>query len=89
MFLGPRRSYVERLVLAENEDVQRGVIGEMEVLQRTLQKHLMVFGADKPAAEKLLAYGDSPKATDLDPGEHAAWTMVANLLINLDETISK
>lgn len=62
---------------------------EMEVLQRTLQKHLMVFGADKPAAEKLLAYGDSPKATDLDPGEHAAWTMVANLLINLDETISK
>ena len=34
MFLGERRAYVERLVLAENEDVQRGVIAEMEPLQR-------------------------------------------------------
>jgi hypothetical protein len=62
---------------------------EMQVLQRTLETHLQTFAADKPAAEKLLAYGDSPKATDLEPGEHAAWTMIANLLINLDETITK
>ena len=34
MFLGSRRSYVERLVLAENEDIQRSVIAEMEPLQR-------------------------------------------------------
>ena len=34
MFLGARRSYVERLVLAENEDIQRSVIAEMEPLQR-------------------------------------------------------
>lgn len=62
---------------------------EMDVLQRTLQKQLQTFGADKAAADKLLAYGDSPKIMDLDSGEHAAWTMVANLLINLDETITK
>ncbi|MEI9906576.1 MAG: hypothetical protein WDO06_00540 [Actinomycetota bacterium] len=34
MFLGPRRAFVERLVLAENDSVQRGVIAEMEPLQR-------------------------------------------------------
>lgn len=63
--------------------------GELEVLQRTLQKQTQAFANDKAAAEKLLSYGDSPKSTDLDPGEHAAWTMIANLLINLDETITK
>jgi hypothetical protein len=62
---------------------------ELDVLQRTLQKQLQTFTADKAAADKLLAYGDSPKIMDLDPGEHAAWTMVANMLINLDETITK
>ena len=63
--------------------------GELDVLQRTLQKQLQAFTADKAAADKLLSYGDSPKVTDLDPSEHAAWTMIANLLINLDETITK
>lgn len=62
---------------------------ELDVLQRTLQKQLQTFTADKAAADKLLAYGDSAKIMDLDPGEHAAWTMVANMLINLDETITK
>ena len=62
---------------------------ELEVLQRTLQKQLTTFQADKPAAEKLLAYGDSPRNMNLEPGEYAAWTMIANLLINLDETITK
>lgn len=62
---------------------------ELEVLQRTLQKQLTTFQADKPTAEKLLAYGDSPRNMNLEPGEYAAWTMIANLLINLDETITK
>lgn len=62
---------------------------EMEVLQRTLQKQLMTFQADKAGAEKLLSYGDSPRNMNLEPTEYAAWTMVANLLINLDETITK
>ena len=62
---------------------------ELEVLQRTLQKQLATFQADKPTAEKLLAYGDSPRNMNLEPSEYAAWTMIANLLINLDETITK
>jgi hypothetical protein len=62
---------------------------ELEVLRRTLDKQIAIFRADPPAAEKLVAYGDSPRNANLDPIEHAAWTMLANLLINLDETITK
>ena len=62
---------------------------ELEVLKKTLDNETAVFQADKPAAEKLLAYGDSPRDTNIETTEYAAWTMIANLLINLDETITK
>ncbi len=62
---------------------------ELEVLKKTLDNETAVFQADKPAAEKLLAYGDSPRDMNIETAEYAAWTMIANLLINLDETITK
>ncbi|MEI8016828.1 MAG: PSD1 and planctomycete cytochrome C domain-containing protein [Schlesneria sp.] len=64
-------------------------VRELEVLRMTLDNEMAVFQADKPAAEKLLAYGDSPRDMNLEVSEYAAWTMIANLLINLDETITK
>ena len=54
MFLGPRRGYVERLVLAENEDVQRGVIGEMEILQRADFVGIMMAMSGLPVTVRLL-----------------------------------
>jgi len=33
--------------------------------------------------------GESPRPSDLDPGELAAWTAIGNILLNLDETITK
>ncbi len=62
---------------------------EMDVLLKSLERQTASFQADKMAAEKLLTSGDSPRNTSLDLVEHAAWTMIANLLINLDETITK
>jgi len=47
------------------------------------------FAADPAAAKKLLAVGHSPLPEKLDPAELAAWTTVASLVLNLDETISK
>ena len=47
------------------------------------------FTADSPAATALLAAGASDRATALDPRELAAWMMVANVLLNLDETLTK
>jgi pyruvate,orthophosphate dikinase len=54
MFLGERRSYVERLVLAENEDVQRGVISEMEPLQRADFVGIMMAMSGLPVTIRLL-----------------------------------
>jgi pyruvate,orthophosphate dikinase len=54
MFLGERRSYVERLVLAENEDVQRGVIAEMEPLQRADFVGIMMAMSGLPVTIRLL-----------------------------------
>lgn len=54
MFLGPRRSYVERLVLAENEDIQRAVIGEMEPLQRADFVGIMMAMSGLPVTVRLL-----------------------------------
>ena len=62
---------------------------ELSVLEKILAKQREKYAADKPAAEKLLAYADSPRTSPADPAEHAAWTMVANLLLNLDEAITK
>ena len=54
MFLGPRRSYVERLVLAENDDVQRSVIAEMEPLQRADFVGIMMAMSGLPVTIRLL-----------------------------------
>lgn len=54
MFLGPRRAFVERLVLAENEDVQRGVISEMEPLQRADFVGIMMAMSGLPVTIRLL-----------------------------------
>lgn len=62
---------------------------EAQVLEKVLLKQRERYTADKPAAEKLLAYADSPRNPAVDPSEHAAWTIVANLLFNLDEAITK
>ncbi len=47
------------------------------------------FRKDPAAAEKLLALGHSPRSDKVDTIELAAWTTVASVLLNLDETISK
>jgi len=54
MFLGSRRSYVERLVLAENEDMQRSVISEMEPLQRADFVGIMMAMSGLPVTIRLL-----------------------------------
>jgi hypothetical protein len=49
------------------------------------QKH---FAADSAAAEAFLKAGQSPRDAGLPAAEHAAYTAVAHLVLNLDETIT-
>jgi hypothetical protein len=62
---------------------------ELDVLVKLFDQQLAYYQSDRDAALKLLAIGETKRDESLDPSEHAAWTMMANLLLNLDETITK
>ncbi|MDX1944411.1 MAG: PSD1 and planctomycete cytochrome C domain-containing protein [Pirellulaceae bacterium] len=62
---------------------------ELAILTETYQAHLAKFQANKPAAEKLVAIGESKRDPALDPVDLAARTMVCNLILNLDEVVTK
>ena len=62
---------------------------ELAVLERIHAGHLTHYQANTEAAGKLLAIGASARADTLDPPQCAAMTMMANLILNLDETITK
>ncbi|MBC7365717.1 MAG: DUF1553 domain-containing protein, partial [Undibacterium sp.] len=62
---------------------------EHALLAETLATHRTHFTRDTAAAEKILTNGES-KPTSLAPApEIAAWTMLANLLFNLDEVVTR
>jgi hypothetical protein len=62
---------------------------QRRVLKKALDGFLSSFRADPGGAREFLKQGESPVRADLDPGELAAYTAVASLLLNLDETITK
>ncbi|HBJ84070.1 MAG TPA: chromosome segregation protein [Verrucomicrobiales bacterium] len=62
---------------------------EKSLLKQQLAKLWAQQGADRAAALKLLAVGESKRDESLDPVEHAAWTSLCLLLLNLDETVTK
>jgi hypothetical protein len=62
---------------------------ERALLMATFTREYKRFAADHEAANKLIVIGESPRDEDLDAAEHAAWTMVASVLLNLSETVTK
>ena len=62
---------------------------EVGVLRELLKGRLKSFGIDRRSAVKLVGVGESSRDTRLDPAELAAWTTVASVILNLDETITK
>ncbi len=62
---------------------------ELEILRRGFQDYRTRYREDHKAALRLLSSGESPRAEKLDVSELAAYTAVASLILNLDETISK
>lgn len=47
------------------------------------------YRKDKKAADSVVAVGQSPRPDKLDSSELAAWTGVCNVLLNLDETLTR
>jgi hypothetical protein len=62
---------------------------ELAELNATLNEHLAAFAHDTEAARKFLGLGQTKPNPAPDCHELAAWTMIANLVLNLDEVITK
>lgn len=62
---------------------------EVRILLDKLRLLEQIFEASPDATKKLLSVGDSQRDESLNLVEHAAWTNLASLLLNLDETITK
>ena len=62
---------------------------ELEVLIALFQDHHAHYQAKPEEAVKLLSIGESKRDESLNPSEYAAMTMLGNLLLNLDETLTK
>ncbi|MDX1564456.1 MAG: DUF1553 domain-containing protein, partial [Phycisphaeraceae bacterium] len=62
---------------------------ERAILKKVLDDALAHYRADPETAKKLLSFGDSKRDEKLDAAEHAAWTIVASTLMNLDETLTR
>lgn len=62
---------------------------EIAVLIDDLNFYRNQFQANLDEAKRLLSVGESPNQWDRDPAELAAYTLVANTLLNLDEAITE
>lgn len=62
---------------------------ELEILESGLKADLARWKADAPGAAKLASAGEKPARKGLDPAEVAAYTLVANVLMNLDEFVTR
>ena len=61
----------------------------VQVIQEIYESELAVFQDNPDRAKKLLAVGEKPRNEQLDAAEHAAWTVVCNLIFNLDEFVTR
>ncbi|HMO63699.1 MAG TPA: DUF1553 domain-containing protein, partial [Verrucomicrobiota bacterium] len=100
-YIEAARKFAERLLRERQTDADRIAhafrlatarpprSAEAAALAEVLEAQRRHYAADRAAALKLLANGESPRDEAFDPAELAAWTMVASAILNLDETVTK
>ena len=101
-FVEAARGLAQRVLLEEPTDLDRRLVrafrhtlgrkpqpDEVAVLKQTHEQQLARFQADPAAAKALIAVGESKAPESSDPAALAAMTAVANVLLNLNETITK
>ena len=62
---------------------------ELRILTSGFQAHLAKYRNDRKAALELISTGESPRDKRLDPAEHAAFTAIGSVILNLDEVVTK
>ena len=61
----------------------------MAIFEATRTASHKQYEADAEAATKLLSFGESKRDESLAPAEHAAWTILASMVLNMDETLTR
>jgi len=62
---------------------------ELNILRDALGKMLAAFQKDDAGARRLIQVGAAKSDSSIPAAELAAWTAVANIILNMDETITK
>jgi hypothetical protein len=100
-FIEAARALAERVLTTEGNDDQhiaaafrlvlarRPKAEELDILRGGLKRLRGQYSADAAAAKKLLAVGESKRNEKLDITDHAAFTGLCNLILNLDEALTK
>jgi hypothetical protein len=95
------RALAQRVMLAERDDTARLRLlykltvarairpEESTLLLARLATLKTQLAADAEATQKLLTVGESKRDEALPPAEHAAWASLCQLVLNLDETLTK
>jgi hypothetical protein len=84
------KSVADRLTLAfRRATARRPSAAEVQVLAHGLDRYRRRFAADREAARRFVHHGERPVDDKLDPVELAAYTALAEVILNLDETITK
>ena len=79
-----RLAYMFRLVTSRSPDASD--LAELRSALNDLAAH---YTRKPDAAQQLIATGDTKPDPSLKPDELAAWTMIGNVILNLDEVITK
>ena len=59
------------------------------VLKSTYDEQHALFTKEPERAKQLLSFGDSKPDESLNSAEHATWTLLASMILNLDETLNR
>jgi hypothetical protein len=101
-FVEASRAFAQRILLEGGDTVEsriawafriattrKPVADEVYVLRQVLEQQIVEFQKNKDAAEQFLKIGGFQAKENLDRSELAAWTTLASMLLNLDETVTK
>ena len=88
--MNERASVDERIGLAFRLATARPpTVREINLLREAFSSYADDYKSDLEAARTYLSQGESPRDEKLDVGELAAYSALASLLLNMDETITK
>ena len=101
-FVEAARAFSQRLIKAGGNDTASRIdygfrlalarpptLEERKIIVGVLGEQLTRFRNDQQKAKQFLSVGQMARDESLDIAEHAAWTVVAQLLLNMDETLTR